>query len=209
MKIEQQVPIPPGVLRHGEARNVQPPDPSTVRPPRAYSPRISPAASELTGNPLLRLNARQQAFARHVAKGVPIKTSMRLAGYADVRTGDQTLVFNKPEVQAAIRYLNQKYEAAAQMSRKRVMEGFLTAIEQARMQADPGVQIAGWREIGKMCGYYAPEVKQVNVNVTTSRLVGQLETMTDAELLSLAEKDREVIEAEALHLVEQAPEDSV
>jgi hypothetical protein len=33
----------------------------------------------------------------------------------------------------------------------------LEAIDRARVRADPAAQIAAWREIGKMLGYYAPE----------------------------------------------------
>ena len=48
--------------------------------------------------------------------------------------------------------------------------------------------IAGWREIGRICGYYAPEKDlKVHVNVTAQRLIEKYETMSDAELAALCE----------------------
>jgi len=105
-------------------------------------------------------------------------------------------------VQRAVRHLQRKYEESIVASRKQVLEGFLDAIGQAKLMSDPAVQIAGWREIGKMCGYYAPEVKEVNINVGAKRVIGQLEVMSDAELLEMIETDREAIEAEATTLLE-------
>ena len=45
--------------------------------------------------------------------------------------------------------------------------------------------VAGWREIAKMCGYYAPERKEVQVNVAGSTLLDEIACMSDAELLAL------------------------
>lgn len=112
---------------------------------------------------------------------------------------------NNPRVAAAIRFLQKKNEKNIGASRKRVLEGFLEAIEQAKVMADPAVQIAGWREIGKMCGYYAPEVKEVNINVGAKRLVSQLEVMSDQELLDLIESDKETLEGEAHEVLDVAP----
>ena len=45
--------------------------------------------------------------------------------------------------------------------------------------------IAGWREIGKMLGYYAPERKQVQLSVDARAQRNELARMTDAELAQL------------------------
>ena len=34
----------------------------------------------------------------------------------------------------------------------------------AREQQDPAAMIAGWREIAKLCGYYAPERRRIEVS---------------------------------------------
>jgi phage terminase small subunit len=147
------------------------------------------------------------------------KTSVmaaRLAGYASQsrreeggKGGDNGVagrMAHNPRIKEAVHHLHKKYEASIVASRQMVLEGFLSAIDQAKLMADPAVQIAGWREIGKMCGYYAPEVKEVNITIGAKRVIGQLEVLSDTELLELIEKDREAIEGEALRLAEEEDE---
>jgi phage terminase small subunit len=45
--------------------------------------------------------------------------------------------------------------------------------------------IAGWREVAKLCGYYAPERQRVEVTVEGWRLRTMFEQLSDAELLAL------------------------
>jgi phage terminase small subunit len=158
-------------------------------------------------SPLSGLTDRQKQFCLFVSEGKPIKTALRLAGYSENSqkyNGLATRIMQNPQIIKAVHHLHKRYENAIVASRKTVLEGFLDAIEQAKLMSDPAVQIAGWREIGKMCGYYAPEVKEVNINVGAKRVIGQLEVMSDQELLDMIEKDREAIEGTALQLTEQA-----
>jgi len=76
------------------------------------------------------------------------------------------------------------------------MDGMLEAIDMARLQGESGVMVAGWREIGRMCGYYAAEKKEISVNISAKRTIDKLETMSDAELLEMIEQDEEAIEGE-------------
>ena len=90
------------------------------------------------------------------------------------------------------------------------MDGMLEAIEMAKMQSEPGVMVAGWREIGRMCGYYAAEKKILDINITAKRAVDKLETLSDAELLEMIEEDNEAIEgefAEVLEATQQTADD--
>jgi phage terminase small subunit len=82
------------------------------------------------------------------------------------------------------------------MTRKKVMDGMLEAIEMAKIQADPGVMVNGWREIGRMCGYYAAEKKVLDINITAKRTVDKMETLSDAELLEMIDRDSDMIEGE-------------
>jgi hypothetical protein len=88
------------------------------------------------------------------------------------------------------------------MTRKQVMDGFKEAIDMAKVQAEPATMVSGWREIARMCGYYAPEKREINVNITAKRAVDQLETLSDDELLEIIEKDSEVIEGEFEEILE-------
>jgi phage terminase small subunit len=71
------------------------------------------------------------------------------------------------------------------------LKGFQEAIDVARLRSDPAAMIAGWREIAKMCGYYAPERKQVQLSVDARAQRNELARMTDGELAELiADGDR-------------------
>jgi len=94
----------------------------------------------------------------------------------------------------AVRALVAEHEAAAErslgLSKERVIGELQAAIALARKQGNPAAQIAGWREIAKMCGYYAPERKKIELSRGGDGLRAQYEAMSDAELLSI------VVEAE-------------
>ena len=81
-------------------------------------------------------------------------------------------------------------------ARKKVMDGMLEAIEMAKLQSEPATMVGGWREIGRMCGYYAAEKRVLDINITAKRAVDKLETLSDAELLEMIDKDSDMIEGE-------------
>lgn len=73
------------------------------------------------------------------------------------------------------------------ISREDVLNGIMRAVEDAKMMADPANQIAGWREIAKICGFYAPEIKKVVLDEGAQAYLNRLEKLDDAELLRIAE----------------------
>lgn len=99
-----------------------------------------------------------------------------------------TKVIRRESVYPIVLAEQHRNAAVAQMTREKVMNGFLEAIEMARIQADPKVMINGWTEIGRMCGYYAPELKRIDISLSAKRMVDKFETMSDEELLQYAEK---------------------
>lgn len=109
------------------------------------------------------------------------------AGYSR-RTARQIAheLLTKPDVAAAVRAGEAGLAATAQVAREDALRGFLTAIDVARAKGDPAAMIAGWREIGRMCGYYAPERHEVHVGADASTLRRSLEELPDAELLAIA-----------------------
>jgi len=156
----------------------------------------------------LALTEKQRTFARHVADGKTLKAAAKIAGYAehDVNSGGRvSQLMQHPRIVAYIQMLHAQNENISQMSRKKVLDGFLEAIEQAKMMAEPMTQIAGWREIGKLCGYYAPETKNINVNVSAQRVLGQFESLSDAELLQVIDSSAELLVEEAELAAEMLP----
>lgn len=127
------------------------------------------------------LTDKQKAFVQSWSKGNSIPRASLDAGFAD--TGIGYRLARMPNVLALKAQLSSKYEEEAQMDRKQVMDGFKEAIEMARLMAEPANMIAGWREIGKMCGYYAPVETRVKVDVTGNIILDKMNSMSDAELL--------------------------
>jgi len=136
-----------------------------------------------------------------VDKGMNQTEAFKYAGYAHGVQGNHR-VLSYPKVQAAMTERFKHAEAHLKLNREMVLDGMMEAIDMAKVQADPEVMIQGWREVGRMCGYYAPEVKKIQMDVTHKRLMSQFETLSDEELLKIAADNAKVIEAEVLDVKE-------
>jgi phage terminase small subunit len=158
-------------------------------------------ASTASGDPLMSLTPKQKLFVDSLIRGQSQTMAARSAGYSQAPVEANRLM-QKPKIHEAVAYLHRKHEKASQMTRKKVMDGMLEAISMAKLQADPGVMVNGWREIGRMCGYYAAEVRKIDINITAKRAVDKLETLSDAELLDMIDKDSDLIEGEFTEVFE-------
>ena len=108
------------------------------------------------------------------------------AGYSQHTARQQAYeLLTRPDVADAVRVGEAELAAHAQVTRATVLHGFQEAIEVGRSRSDPSAMIAGWREIAKMCGFYAPERKQVELTGAGLALRGEFELMTDFELANL------------------------
>lgn len=139
-----------------------------------------------------KLTEQQQTFVDGVMEGKSNNSAAILAGY--------------PHAQAPLKSENVKNEIArarAQLTdlttikRVDVIDGILDGVAIARMQADAGNVIKGWTEIAKILGHYAPEVKNINLNVGQQRLRSKMESLDDADLLAIANGTQDVIDAES------------
>jgi phage terminase small subunit len=133
------------------------------------------------------LTEKQRLFVQYWAQGDSIPGASRRAGYNDGASIAYRMV-KMPNVLA----LKAKYEAewqeTGQMTRQRVMDGMMESIEMAKLMAEPASMIAGWREIGKICGFYAPVEHKVKVDVTGNIVLDRLNSLSDAELLKIISK---------------------
>ena len=132
------------------------------------------------------MNEKQARFAHEFLIDRNGAAAAVRAGYSS-KTARQIAyeLLTRPDVAQAIREGEAEIAAKAQLTRETVLNGFLDAIGLARLRADAGAVIAGWREIAKMCGCYAPERKQVELSARGSELSAELEQMTDAQLVNL------------------------
>lgn len=134
-------------------------------------------------NPDRRLTEMQMMFVRHWAAGESILAASSRAGYADGGTYAYRLA-KDPAVIKIYEREKKLYAESCQMTRAKVMEGFLEAAQMAKIQADPTAMTGAWREVGKMCGYYEPVRKVIDVNVN-GQITQKVERMDDETLLKI------------------------
>jgi hypothetical protein len=176
---------------------IKPPKPSRIKDLEAYE--------ENTSDPNKPLTMKQQLYVDAIAnQGLSKRAALRVAGYR--KEGDHSGAPSAdPEksanVKAAIMKLKKANESSVMMTKKRVMEGFLEAIEMAKIKGDPFVMISGWREVAKMCGYYEPIKHKIEIDAKGQIIVQKLQTLTDAQLLQLAqgENDGNIIDGEIIN----------
>lgn len=107
-----------------------------------------------------------------------------IAGYASPLSCAKG-VLKSESVQIALREARAELSSAAQITRADVIDGFMEAINVARLAADPASMIKGWSETAKVLGLYAPEVKKIEMSMNQQRLQSKFESMSDADLLDI------------------------
>jgi len=79
-------------------------------------------------------------------------------------------------------------QAVSNMSRKRVMRGMLEAVDMARDMRQPNTMITGMKEIGRMCGFYEPERREIVISQNHATMLKEIKTLSREDLLALAQK---------------------
>lgn len=126
---------------------------------------------------------KQKALADAILEGL---TPTQAAARAGIYINHVARTLKQPVVQSYMAEIRKKAEEEIKITVVDVLNGFKHAIDDAKLQGDPTAQIAGWREIGKMLGYYAPERKKLELSDDLLRLKNRLEDLSEAELLKLA-----------------------
>lgn len=130
------------------------------------------------------LTDKQRLFVKFWAEGESIASASVRAGYNDGAAIAYRLV-KYPNVLALYNQLKAQYEEAAQMSRKKVMDGLLEAADMAKLLSEPATMVQAWKTIGQMCGYFAPVEHKIKVDVSGNVVHTRLNSMSDADLLKL------------------------
>ena len=134
------------------------------------------------------LTEKARLFVRYWAQGETIPTASARAGYNDGATYAYRLV-HMPNVLKLYNEEKAAYEEAAQMTRKKVMDGLLDGIEMAKLMAEPASVINGWKTIGQMCGYFEPVKKKLEITVKGQIAMQKMELLSDEQLLEMLERD--------------------
>ncbi len=130
------------------------------------------------------LTDMQKAFVKFWAEGDSIPNAMARAGYNEQPSYGYRMA-KMPNILVEFDRIKAKWEDAAQMTRKKVMDMHLEAFDMAKMMAEPASMVSAAREIGRMCGYYEPVKQKIEVSVNGQIAVKRLESMSDEDLLKL------------------------
>lgn len=151
---------------------------------------LTPVAREASRKPefVAPLTPKQRKVAELVGRGSSWNQAAKDAGYSQ-GASNVSAWKEDPRIMAIVEAERAKNEAVVNMDRKRVMEGFLEAVDIARVQADPATMIKAWVEVARMCGYFAPETRKIDISISAKRMVDKFETMSDEELLKYADQN--------------------
>lgn len=141
------------------------------------------------------LNDMERAFVQNVAVlGMTAIKAAAAAGYAPTNS-DRLL--KRLEIVEAIGDLKEETARRLNITRDKITDGILGAIDRARMLGEPSTEIMGWRDLAKMCGYDVPDVKNKPLSEAQRRLVEKFEAMSDEQILALlAEPTGRILEHE-------------
>lgn len=132
-----------------------------------------------------KLDPKREQYAQLRAKGLGKQAAAVSAGYAD-HSGAGAQAEESVEVAERIRELQTEAATNAGVTKEMVAEGLKAAAAIAQTQGDATGMVAAWKELGRMLGYYAPEVKKIQKSINQKDLRKALEDMSDEELLRLS-----------------------
>jgi len=165
------------------------------------------AASISADKPLTEM---QREFVKNLAAGETPKNAYLRAGYkiseASAPAGARSYIYRMlemPNIKRALAIERDAYIAQSNMTKKKVMDGLLEGIEMAKLMSEPMTMISGWREVGKLCGFYEPTRHKVDISVNGTMVLEQMNSLSDEELLKLIENGT----AQALLPSLEAPSD--
>lgn len=138
-------------------------------------------------NPNMELTDKAKLFIKYWAQGESKYSAALRAGYED--SGAYCYrISQSPQAIALYNEEKRKYEEAAQMTRKKVMDGLLEGIEMAKLAGEPASVINGWKTVGQMCGYFEPRKVKIDMSVSGNVTMQQMNKMSDAELLRVIQQ---------------------
>lgn len=141
------------------------------------------AGAELV-DPNKPLTEKQKLFVRFWAAGETIPAASARAGYSDGATFAYRLV-RMPNVLKMYEEEKQLYREAGQITKKKVIDMFLEAYDMAKLEADPHAMVSSARELGKICGFYEPVKKKLEISVNGELKLREMSAMSDEELAKL------------------------
>ena len=105
-------------------------------------------------------------------------------------------LLTKPHIQAVLQAKQGALAEKLRITRQGVVQGLLEAVDMGRVQQNPGAMIGALREVAKMLGFYAPQVKRVELSAPQSGAYRDLASWSDAQLLDAISTDNAITVAQ-------------
>lgn len=148
-----------------------------MKPPKTKTARVDRDASIL-------LTPKQKDFADARLVGASLAGALAQAGYSENMEDPEK---RSEEVRKYLAEARKGIVDATTLTRLDVIQGILDAITDAKLMAEPATMISGYKELAKIMGFNAPEVKKLDITVNGARVRSKMEALSDAELLQLSE----------------------
>lgn len=144
------------------------------------------------------MREKSKLFVEARARGQTRREAAASAGIA----GDGSSTDALPSVQEELARIRSLMAIDSGVTKQTIIDGLVAAAAMAQMIGEPQGMVAAWRELGKLLGHYAPEVKKIEKGINKRDLLTALDQLDDAELMRL--QGGRVINGESKR-VEEAP----
>jgi hypothetical protein len=128
------------------------------------------------------MTSKKDKFVEARARGLSRREAAAEAGASKDGSGLDKL----PSVQEELARIRLQMAANSGVTKEVIIQGLVDAANMAQVMADPQGMVAAWRELGKMLGHYAPEVKKVEQGINKRDLLAALDQLSDEELLRIS-----------------------
>lgn len=133
-----------------------------------------------------QISSRQKQFVDEYSVSRNGASAAARAGYSKPSAKvTAARLLTKANVRAALAVREAENAQALGVTRERVLAEVQAAINVATGKGDAMAMIAGWREVAKLCGYYAPRQTPQSSSVGRDATANRICSMSDAELAAL------------------------
>ena len=139
------------------------------------------------------VTAKQDAYIEARLDG---KNKLQAAKEAGYNVNGVSVIEKSADVRAALEQARSELSSAAQIKRADVLDMLKEAYDMAKLAAEPSSMVSAAKEIGKMLGFYEPETIRIETQRSAGTVQRKLMTMSDEELMEIAEGTAKVVDGE-------------
>lgn len=129
---------------------------------------------------------RVEKIAQSMARGLSRNQSALMAGYAPETGGVHLSPGTDKSVTERLAEIRAETASNLKITKEEVVQLLMDAANMAKGLEDPTGLVAAAREIGKMLGFYAPELKKITHDLDKNSLRAIMDEMTDDDLIRIA-----------------------